>query len=394
MRFRVTGIPYVCVLALLPAVPALSQNSPVANVYVQTHSGVYAYTTSSTGQLTPVRSTPYAVSGQIGAARTSYILSVGTDDLHAYKIESNGAIGSQTGQIDTQSYGGSQCGTPYGPAILDHTGQYFSLELTGASPNNEPCSSLQTYKVSSSGQFTFLGDSVNTWSYHGTASGDAATTYSSNDLFAYGIQGQVYANAMLAYKRASAGDLVADSSFTEKDPAPNPSTNNGNYFPNIVAADNASHLAVLLNQPFGSSETFQLASYSINDTTGAIASSNTWSNMPTLTGYPSAMAVNWAGSVVAVAQVQFGGSQPDTTGIQLYHFNGASPATVFGKLFAPGLAVDQLTWDSSNHLYALSYESQQLYVFNVTSSGAVQAPGSPYKFTGAYGFNGLIVISK
>jgi hypothetical protein len=51
-------------------------------------------------------------------------------------------------------------------------------------------------------------------------------------------------------------------------------------------------------------------------------------------------------------------------------------------------------WDNSSHLYALSYESQKIYVFTVTPTNINEVSGSPYAVGGAYGITGLIVVPK
>jgi hypothetical protein len=362
----------------------LTTSTPVADIYVQAKTGVYVYSANAQGQLSLVPGSAFADTGQMEGVNGAYLISVGTNYLHSYHIESNGAVGSQAAQIDTQSYGGAQCGATSGPSLLDHTGQYFSVDLNGSSTAD--CSALQTYRISSSGQFTFLGDSVSTYGYHDEPFTTNVATYSSNDLFAYGVQGQVYADGFIAYKRASAGDLVADSQFSQTGPEANPSVSDSNFWPVAIAADPASHLAAAMNTPFNSNaDTYQLASFTINDTTGAIQSSNTYANMPVLKVYPGVMSMSWAGNLLAV------GGAP---GLELFHFNGAAPATPYGGVLLPSVDIDQLAWDKSNHLYALSYNSQELYVYTVTSTSITAAPGSPYKTNGVYGFSGLIVVPK
>jgi hypothetical protein len=85
-----------------------------------------------------------------------------------------------------------------------------------------------------------------------------------------------------------------------------------------------------------------------------------------------------------------GGAQ----GLQLFHFNGASPLTTFSKLLLPGTEIDQLAWDNNNHLYALSYKSGELYVYTVTPTSYSEVSGSPYKVANTYGLSGLIVVPK
>jgi hypothetical protein len=78
----------------------------------------------------------------------------------------------------------------------------------------------------------------------------------------------------------------------------------------------------------------------------------------------------------------------------VFNFNGAKPPTVLTGLLLPMSQIDQIAWDKADRLYALSYESSELYVYDVTTKGAVADAGSPYKSTGSYGVTGLIVVPK
>jgi hypothetical protein len=386
-------------LGLVTAVPAIAQTTPIANVYVQTKSGVRVYNASPSGQLTLVAGSPFYAAGQMEAVRgTSYLISVGTSYLHSYKLKSSGGVGAQVTQINTASYGGSQCGSTAGLSgnILDKTGRYFTVQLWGAlnSNGNTICSAYQTYKISSTGYFTYLGDAENTTIGYRYPEPLYISTYSSNDLFAYGAgQTDPYASQFYAFRRASAGDLIENANFTQKNPTSNPNSGS-NYFPLFVAADPFSHLAVVMNLPFSSSDGYWLASYSINDTTGAISSTNSYTNMPKLDVYPSSIAMSPSGKVLAVA---------GSPGLQLFHFNGSSAPTLYkGNLFSSTANpnINQVAWDNHNHLYALSYDTgylhatAKLYVFTVTSTTVTPAPGSPYKITGSYGAKGLIVVPR
>ena len=133
----------------------------------------------------------------------------------------------------------------------------------------------------------------------------------------------------------------------------------------------------------------QLASYTINSK-GAIATTNTWANMPTLPWNQDnfiGMNMSPAGNLLAVSGL---------TGLKIYHFNGAAPITSYSSVLLPGVEVDELAWDKSNHLYALSY-SKGLYVFTVTPTSISEVAGSPYKIANPTGVNGvkdLIVVPK
>ncbi len=64
-------------------------------------------------------------------------------------------------------------------------------------------------------------------------------------------------------------------------------------------------------------------------------------------------------------------------GLEVFHFNGASPITKYTGLLTSDKIV-QLFWDNDNHLYALSASANKLFVFTVTPTSVSQAPGSPY----------------
>ena len=393
-------------LAALAAMPALLSTpakaaTPVAYVYVQTNPGINVYSVNSAGQLTLVKGSPFADAGQMEGNNGAYLIAVGTDYLHSYKIESNGAVGPQAAQIDTQGYDGSQCGNTNGGepngAQFDHTGHDFYVQLYGAPGNGgvyAVCAAWQSYRIESDGAFTFLG----AIEYGGNADHDATEssipTVSSNDAFAYGVFPEFSGfsdTAFSTFTRNTSGELEVNNSFTEKDPSANPNMAGGpwTYFPVLTQADPAGHLAVLLvsesfNNCCGAYGPEQLASYTINSS-GGVASTSTWQNMPT-PGFANATSMDMSpsGKLLALA---------GAPGLQVFHFNGASPVTAFGTPLLTNVTIDQLAWDSSNHLYALSYSSGELYVYTATPTGITPVTGSPYKVQGAYGIKGMVVTN-
>jgi hypothetical protein len=393
----------VTFLALLTAAPAFTQTpsdeetpeataaAPVAHVYVQTTKGVDVYDATAAGKLTLVKGSPFSISGQMEGINGKYLIGVGTDYLHTYAIESSGAVGSQASEINTQNYSGSECGATAGNgAFFDHTGAFFYVQLS----NEEVCAAWQSYQLASNGTLLFLGSFEDEGTEDNAAFPSSLPTVSSNDLFAYGIyygyDDFVY-KTVGAFSRSESGLLAVNQNYTETDPPANPSSPGGGSWYWILtsaAADPAGHLAVLMEttwfndfQNYGPN---QLASYTINNTTGGIVSTNTWQNMPTLETNNTAISMSTTGKLLAV----FG------QGLQLFHFNGANPITAYSKVLLPKVAIDQIGWDNSNHLYALSYTSNELYVYTATPTEIKEVSGSPYKVKNAYGIKGLIVVPK
>jgi outer membrane protein assembly factor BamB len=66
-----------------------------------------------------------------------------------------------------------------------------------------------------------------------------------------------------------------------------------------------------------------------------------------------------------------------TGGLQIFHYNGASPITHYTGLLTTD-EIDQFFWDNQNHMYAISQTSGKLFVFTVTPTSYSQSPGSPY----------------
>jgi len=444
----------VCLVALLSAGGAFAQDpeaqsdektrvtssataAPVALVYVQTTPGVMVYGTAANGTLTVVKGSPFKVIGQMEDISGKFLISVGDTLLHVYSIAPNGAVGKQISQINTASYGGSECGGTSGQgSVVDHTGQYLYVQLNTLNT----CAAWQTYRIEPDGFLQFLGDtkSYQLWDSPTDGTKVVATTVptiSSNDKFQYGIfdiatlSGDFCpptpgCQSFSAFK-TSGGMLEPNSSFSEKDPVADPMAGEVFHFIpwswNSPRADNNGHLAVLVTEvdDVGDYEGsgLQVASYSINPSTGALASTNTYNNMPivqlgwqaysTVPGpadrapdpvdcyvycngeyeaAPYAMAMSPAGNILAI-------TGPLAGGLELFHFNGAAPATPFGNVFYDW-PIDQIMWDSKEHLYALDYAFNNLTVFTVTPS-SVKQTGSPYNLPASpYGTKGLIVVSK
>ncbi len=120
-----------------------------------------------------------------------------------------------------------------------------------------------------------------------------------------------------------------------------------------------------------------LAIYTIDNTTGTIRSTNIFADMPQLPRWTAAVTFSPAGQFIAVSE---------TNGLQIFHFNGADPATPDGGLLLANLMAGSTAWDNNNHLYALAatptpppaIEQVSLYAFTVTAAGIEQVAGSPW----------------
>ena len=97
-----------------------------------------------------------------------------------------------------------------------------------------------------------------------------------------------------------------------------------------------------------------------------------------LISYVSDIKMSPSGKLLAVAGNA--GVVAGTGGLQVFHFNGANPITHYTGLIARD-EIDQIFWDNDNHLYAISHSASKLFVFTITPTSVIQAPGSPYTIT-------------
>ena len=371
--------------------------SHVTYVYVGTASGVYLYDAASNGKLTLVSGSPFPITGSAIGSNRKYFISLDPTYVHSYPVKSNGAIGPQASEVNTQNYAvGDNCQTTTG-ADIDHTGQELYVQLAGASSGSVHfCNLLQSFQVSgNSGSFTFLGSTPN----GGFTEPDvpaSAFTITSNDAHAYDLTpiDLTCYRQREAFHRDSSGALDSIS-FTETDPTPEPGWNyihlrSEAQDPNNHLADAVATTTGETCGPFGSA---QLVSYTV-DTEGNVTSTNTWQNAPTPLVYPTLLNMSPSGKLLAV-----GGNTGiccDTSntlglnGLQVFHFNGAGPITPYSKRLTTA-PIDQIHWDNNDHLYAISGSAKKLYVYTVTPTSITTAPGSPY--TIASGPNALVVVS-
>ena len=366
--------------------------TPVAYVYVSTNNGINLYDAASNGHLSEVSGSPFQTTLPMIGSNGSHFFTFDNSDfatIHSYSVAANGAIGSQVSSIDSQNYTGVDCGSPDG-AVLDHTGQniYVLLDTSGN------CGAYQTYGVAkTTGALSFKGAAVNNNIQLNYCCSVPAITAS--NTFAYSQEQTFYCdgcyNTWGQFKIVNG--VLENSNSGVTGPTPKKSTEF--LSPAFVATDNSNHVAVLgtwYDSNAGQYTTSGgFASYTVNSSTGALHSTNTWNEMPSPSvGAPIEIRMSPSGKILAVA---------GSNGLQLFHFNGAAPLKPFGGLLTH-TEIDHIKWDTDNHLYALSdaynlYASPngkaELFVYTVTPTSATAVTGSPLHIAGA---NGLVVAAK
>ena len=366
--------------------------TPVAYVYVSTSNGINLYDAASNGHLTEVSGSPFHTTLPMIGSNGSHFFTLDYTDfatIHSYSVASNGAIGSQVSSINSQNHTGVDCGSPDG-AVLDHTGQniYVLLDTSGN------CGAYQTYGIGkTTGVLSFKGAAVNNNIQLNDCCSVPAVTESNK--FAYSQEQTFYCDGCYTtwgeFKIVN-GVLENSSSGVT---GPTPKTSTQFLAPFLVATDNSDHVAVLGSWYDNNAGQYTgaggFASYTVNSSTGALHSTNTWKQMPVPNvGAVSEIRMSPSGKILAVA---------GSNGLQLFHFNGAAPLTAFGGLLTK-TEIDHVKWDTDNHLYALSdaynmYASPngkaELYEYTVTPTSVAAVSGAPVHIAGA---NGLVVVAK
>jgi hypothetical protein len=386
---------FVCLATLTGA--ALAQTSPKpafhraptgASVYVQTAKGVKVYSASTAGVLTEVSGSPFKTSGEMIGSTGADFISLGTDYVHLYPVDANGAIKEQVSEINTQRYSGAACGTTRGGVLF---GQYVYAALTNAAKDGAGtgvCDALQTFSVPdvvpNTGTLAFLGSTEFDIDDPFVVGTITVPVVSGNGAFAYAVEAEGHGACELtiATFASDSGVLALKVTGGQVGPIAEPGSL---YFPTpFMAADATNHVAIVMfpeaTAPCGPAFPPQIASFTVGST-GELTSTNTFENMPPVeTTGNNLMSISPSGTVLAYSV---------GTGVQFFHFNGADPVTPFTGTIGTSGKIVSMQWDNSDHLYAVNGASGKLHVYTATPTSVVETAGSPY----AIGAKGVTVFS-
>jgi hypothetical protein len=344
--------------------------SPAAYVYVASVASattyqVYGYAAAANGSLKAIPGSPFADNVYSLALNSAWLFAVDStgNNIDSFSIGSNGALTLQD-EVAVNDSGGGLIGL-----YLDHTGS--TLYGDYYTTNND----YLAYGIDqATGQLTFVN------LLPGGPANNNPVSFTGDNEFAYSSSCYHFDPEIIGVERASDGAL----SYLTSNP-PFPTAASGDFWcPWLAAADPTNHLAIAmqpLNGNWVAEGPYQLATYTV-DGSGNLTTNSNYKNMPkVLVGYVDNYSMSPDGKFLAV-----GG----TLGLQIFHFNGANPITKYTGLLT-NTYVGQMFWDNANHLYAISYSANQLYVFTVTSTSVKQAPGSPYSISGP---ESIIVLPK
>jgi hypothetical protein len=364
----------VSTLAFVQEARAQSTSTTAAYVYIQiqgAEGSVYGSTASSTGQLRAIPGAPWKPTGLIIGDNKYLLVTMGEDNLYSWAIASNGAIqGPLEGNPDTDFGDDCDAGTNLG-AVLDHTGQYVYVlqQKAGA----DTCMAYKSFQINnqySEGVFDGVGE---TEANPAPGGGDGLPSILGNESFAYADQYDGHLNSVIGFERLSSGALQLIGTMN---PTFAGSATYTPYHPDASPAGNY----VVLQEYANDSGMGQLGSFTV-DSAGNLSSTNTPETMPNSPFYITGTTFSPSGNMF-VTYADNGANAGEGNGIQIYNFNGAAPLTPYTALLS-GTPIDQVAWDNSNHLYAISKSDNELYVFTVTPTSVTQdaawSIGAPFK---------------
>jgi hypothetical protein len=376
---------FLCLVATQLASPVYAQ---VANLYVEGNNGIYAYDVASNGKITLIAGSPFP-----GSATSPETLMV-VDGFYLYGI-SNGTVSKLdpiTTNIDTFSMATNGALKLLRTTNVARFDSHSALRLSSLFLDKTGVTLYAGIDDGSSNPYLSLNiePATGELDYAGQVQGNPISPYplklTANNRFAYGAQ--CVGNGawqILGYARLSDGVLVLGKSGKLPEAA------SGDEFcplSEVGAADPSNHLAFamepVLASPLGNPDgAMQLATYTA-DSAGNLTTTSTYKNMPRVAvGSVSNLNLSPSGKLLAV-----GGS----LGLQLFHFNGASPITPYTGLIGIG-QFEQFRWDNYNHLYAINADTGHLHMFTITPTSVSEAPGSPYTIPGGGGYGGAYAFT-
>lgn len=354
--------------------PSGSSTATYAYVSSTTAAGTYqisGYAAGSDGTLKSLAGSPFATIGYgpLTMSETGSLL-FGADgySIYSFAAASDGSLK----QISSFAAGNLSKTSPPSPVggpvslFFDHAGLTLYdgfANLNGTGNNGYQALSFN----SKTGEVELIGNA-------GSSPGlDEALAFTSGDQFAYTTSCYRGIAAITGFQRGSNGALTP---LSESGLAPMPTAPTGQgYCPQDVISDSGNHLIIAVGiTPGGGmppTGPWQLATYTVNSD-GSVSTVSTSTSMPTTNvGTPQSYRLSPDGKYLAL-----GGA----SGLEVFQYSSTSgtiTALASGAALTTG-SISQVAWDSGDHLYALSRQSNNLYVYSVSSSGAAAVSGSPY----------------
>lgn len=356
-----TGAGFAQTTPTAPAAYVYVQSSPTSNPAT---SRIYGFAASVNGSLKPIPGSPFAAPIYSLALNGKYLFggySNGGNNnaIYTYAIAPNGAL------RQADFLGKLPVDEPISDFTLDHTG---STLYGGFGEGDTAPTGYESFSINqTNGKLT----PVNVQQTGGYYDYDFIY-FTGNNQYAYSADcPRGYFN-IYGFARTQSGAL---SRLGLNVPSPTPPPNAG-YCPRgaALATDPYNDVVVALDQTYSGADLgkSQLAVYT-SDKYGNLATTSTYRNMPTPAVAPNFLSMSPKGYYLAVM---------GDKGMQVFLMHGSKPPTPLTGVILPGVPLGRAFWDNRQHLYVLGVN--KVYVFNISTKGITQAPGSPFPVPSAY----------
>ena len=326
-----------------------------SNAYGSGNESISGFTVDSSGTAQPISGSPFTGPSSSEVVNSSYLFATDGTNIETYSIGSGGTL-QQASSINGTMHNQIPNGSAVGNMTLDRSGQtLYAAELNFDGADNDAYS---YFGIGSGGNLSFLNSSSIDTNYH------TPLSFSQSNQFAYGEGCYHFTPEIFGFSRNGDGTLTSINTNAILPPTNNPGTM---WCPDDSAASAGNYLALVYFDLSVQNGPYYLATYTINSdgTLGLVT------NSEVTTPFTGEAAVSFdpTGQYLAMA---------GQGGIQVYQINANGIFTPVGAVQQPSVAFTALSWDNSNHLYAIA--ASGLYIFN-SDNGALTLDGSPYPVT-------------
>ncbi len=344
-------------MAIVGPQTAAAQSGIAAYAYVGTNASgnntgyVIDYPIFATGaSLSAAGSSVSGASGSL-AVNSGFVFATDGKNIVTYTRGAHGDL-HETATVDGTSHNITPQDSFVGSIVLDRSGH--TLYADEINYNGADDDAYTIWTIDSNGSLTYSGATDISSDY------SSPLAFSENDLYAYGYGCYFASWDIFGYMRnAQSGALT---SFNPQAAIP---PGNGMYCPANLAVSAMNYVAVAYSDVSQQNSNFQLASYAISNNNGTLNRVQNSEVTTPFTAVPS-MWFDATGTYLAVA---------GNLGIQVYKLASSGTLTAVGSVVDGNVAFQQLRWDGSNHLYAIS--STGLYVFTSNAGVLTQDRGYP-----------------
>jgi hypothetical protein len=310
---------------------------------------ITGFSVTSDGVAHVLPGSPYSGPSSFPVVSSGFVFANDLTNIETYRRNSDGSltpISSISGVAHNQIVHDSGVGA----MVLDHTGSsLYVVEINFDGTNND---AYATFSVGRNGRLSFVANGPSGVNFNGPL------TFSQDNRFAYGQGCYFLGWDLFGYERLSNGALQLIAAHG------NPPPSMETLCPGPSAASAKNVLAVAVGNP-GINTNTQLATYLINSNGTLTLSSN--SLLVTPFSSVSSVAFDPTGTYLAV-----GGY----FGVQIYKLGAGADLIPVGTPAVSSSIINDLKWDKTNHVYALSGKS--LHILNFSQGALSEAAGSPY----------------